>query len=120
MRILKAFGNGWTGCHFTLIWNSGIRVNPIIIRKEIVLSLLTTKTNGPGIIFLVTLRQVGFVRNLEEYSPESYEEVLVMRIEKKNPLDEGRIYMHHWNRENILYHRIFSVTMELIYSIHSR
>lgn len=72
---------------FFFILDSGIRVNPTTIRKEIVLSLLMTKTNGPGMIFLVTSKQVGFVRYLEQHLTETCEEILVMRTEEKNPLD---------------------------------
>lgn len=80
-----------------------------------------TKTNGPGIIFLVKFGQAGFVRNLEEYSPESYKGVLVMKTGKKNPLDQGRMYMPHWNKENMLDYRTFTTMMALfICSVHSR
>ena len=49
-------------CIYFFISDSGTSVNPTMIRKKNVLFLLTTKTNGPGVIFLVTIRQVGFAR----------------------------------------------------------
>nr|XP_012616156.1 C-type lectin domain family 4 member D isoform X2 [Microcebus murinus] len=65
MRTLKVSGAGWTRRHLTCTWCSGIRVNLTTIRKKTVLFFFIQKINGPGIIFLVTLRGTEFVRYLQ-------------------------------------------------------
>ncbi|XP_020036897.1 C-type lectin domain family 4 member D isoform X3 [Castor canadensis] len=56
------------GLTYEKIEDSGMQMNPTTFRKKIVLSLFISKINGPGMIFLVTWNQVGYVRYPEQYS----------------------------------------------------
>ncbi|XP_048643790.1 C-type lectin domain family 4 member D isoform X6 [Marmota marmota marmota] len=99
MRIWKVNGTGWTRHHLIHTWHSGMRMNLTTFRKKTVWSLLMTKINGPGMIFLVTLRQVEFVRYLEQDSTRNLQSDSCDG--KEQPNQAGQNVKHHSNRENV-------------------
>lgn len=82
----------------THISDSGTRVNPTTTRKKNVLSLLMTKTNGPGMIFLVTLRRVAFVRHLEQHSTRSLGRGPCYEDRKEEPIRLGKNVHASWEQ----------------------
>ncbi|XP_027778129.3 C-type lectin domain family 4 member D isoform X1 [Marmota flaviventris] len=99
MRIWKVNGTGWTRHHLIHTWHSGMRMNLTTFRKKTVWSLLMPKINGPGMIFLVTLRQVEFVRYLEQDSTRNLQSDSCDG--KEQPNQAGKNVKHHLNRENV-------------------
>ncbi|XP_046295989.1 C-type lectin domain family 4 member D isoform X4 [Marmota monax] len=99
MRIWKVNGTGWTRHHLIHTWHSGMRMNLTTFRKKTVWSLLMPKINGPGMIFLVTLRQVEFVRYLEQDSTRNLQSDSCDG--KEQPNQAGQNVKHHSNRENV-------------------
>lgn len=79
----------------------------IISIRKIVLSLLMTKTYGAGMIFLVTWRQVGFARYLEQCSSKNLQSGLPDG-DRKEPMRCQHVYPYQ-NRGKILCHGVLSV-----------
>lgn len=116
MRTMKASGPGWTRHHLTHILYSGMRVNPTTInRMKIVLSLLMSKTNGPGMTFLVTLREEEFASYLEHHSTRNLQRSPYDGNRKGDPIRPGQnVPAPLEQRKHAEKIEHFSVTMALL------
>lgn len=96
------------------ILDSGMKANPTTIKEKTVLSLLMSKTNGPGMTFLVTSRQEGFVSYLEQPSARSLQKSPGDGDRKEEPIQPGqRVPAPREERQCAEKTEPFSVTMAL-------
>lgn len=101
---------------YFFILDSGMRVNPTTIsRMKIVLSLLMSKTNGPGMTFLVTLREEEFASYLEQHSTRNLQRSPYDGNRKGEPIRPGQnVPAPLEQRKHAEKIEHFSVTMALL------